>query len=54
MALPTPTPAEVAEFKRLYEEDTGTGLTDEEAWEASTRMLRLFCLATYGEPGRDW
>lgn len=47
-ALPVPTPEEVAEFKELYQKLYGILLTDDEAWEAATRTLRLFCLATYG------
>lgn len=48
MNLPTPTPHEVKEFTALYEREFGVALDPEEAWEAATRTLRLFCLGTYG------
>ena len=50
IALPVPTPDEVQEFTALYEREFGVVLGQEEAWEAATRTLRLFCLATYGLP----
>lgn len=48
MNLPTPTPDEVKEFTALYEREFGVVLGESEAWEAATRMLRLFYLGTYG------
>jgi hypothetical protein len=48
MTLPLPTPAEVAEFRALYEAEFGVALSEDEAWEAATRTLQLFYLATYG------
>jgi len=46
--LPIPKPDEVKEFAALYERDFGVVLTPAEAWEAATRVLQLFYLATYG------
>jgi hypothetical protein len=51
--LPIPTPEEVREFQQVYKREFGIELTDKEAWEAVTRTLRLFCLATYGLPSDD-
>jgi hypothetical protein len=48
MILPTPTPEEVREFAAIYEREFGVALDEEQAWEAATRALRLFCLGTYG------
>jgi len=48
MNLPVPTTTEVAEFRELYRTEYGIELTDEQAWEAATRTLQLFYLATYG------
>lgn len=48
MNLPTPTSDEVKEFAALYEREFGVVLSAEEAREAATRTLRLFCLGTYG------
>lgn len=50
IALPVPTPDEVREFTALYARTFGVELSQNEAWEAATRTLRLFCLATYGLP----
>ena len=50
VALPVPTPEEVADFRRIYARSFGVELTEAEAWEAATRTLRLFCLAAYGLP----
>ena len=50
MILPTPTSDEVASFRTLYETNFGVVLSEEEAWDVATRVLRLFCLATYGAP----
>lgn len=50
IALPVPTPDEVCEFAALYARTFGIELSQNEAWEAATRTLRLFCLATYGLP----
>ena len=59
MNLPVPTAQEVAAFKALYLAEFGVALTDEQAWEAASRTLQLFYLATYGllhiqpqKPGR--
>lgn len=48
MTLPTPTPEEVREFTAIYQREFGVMLDEEQAWEAATRTLRLFCLGTYG------
>ena len=48
MTLPSPTDAEVAEFKAIYDQKYGTDLTPEEAREAATILLQLFYLGTYG------
>jgi hypothetical protein len=47
MNLPTPTPQEVEEFKELYLRKYKKQLTDEEAWDAATRVLRLFYMCAY-------
>jgi hypothetical protein len=46
--LPTHAPDEVEASKAVYIRMFGKRLTDEEAWDAATRTLRLFYLATYG------
>ena len=48
MNLPVPKPDEVKQFAALYEREFGVVLTADEAWEAATRTLQLFYLATYG------
>ena len=48
MTLPTPTPEEVREFATIYQREFGVALDEEQAWDAATRTLRLFCLGTYG------
>lgn len=48
MNLPVPTPAEVDEFAAFYQAEFNVVLTPEEAWEAATLTLQLFCLGTYG------
>lgn len=48
LTLPTLSPEEVEEFREIYAREFGRELTDEEAWEAAARTLRLFCLGTYG------
>jgi hypothetical protein len=50
IALPVPNPDEVEQFRALYARTFGVELSENEAWEAATRTLRLFCLATYGLP----
>lgn len=48
MNLPIPTPNEVESFAAFYAEEFNVVLTPEEAWEAATLTLQLFCLGTYG------
>lgn len=64
MNLPVPTPDEVESFAETYESEFGVRLNPEEAWEAATITLQLYCLGTYGlkseapeprdEPPADW
>lgn len=48
MNLPVPTPDELESFAGMYESEFGVRLTPEEAREAATITLQLFCLGTYG------
>lgn len=48
MTLPTPTPEEVRQFAAIYQREFGVALDGEQAREAATHALRLFCLGTYG------
>lgn len=44
--LPTPNAKEVTEFQKLYLQEFGVPLTDEEASDAATRVLQLFVLTS--------
>jgi hypothetical protein len=44
MRLPLPSPAEVEEFRLLYEKRFRVTLTPDEALETATRLVQLFCL----------
>lgn len=48
MNLPIPNAQEVQKFAAFYEREFGVVLSAEEAREASTRLLQLFYLGTYG------
>jgi hypothetical protein len=53
MGIPVPRPEEVAEFKRLYEEKYGETLTDAEALDGATRLIKYIFLTRHAVPALE-